>query len=119
MEIEGLEEPHNDGCQKDHGKGPLEEVLGLVPQQMGHVLCPGHPVVGQFHDEGDRLPPEHGVLGDQGRQNAHQDSQKVQSHHHQCAILGEEGGCQEGVNGQLGRAAHEGGKEDGHFPVPL
>ena len=34
-------------------------------------------------------------------------------------MVGEEGGGEHGVDGQLGRAAHEGGQQNGHPPVPL
>ncbi len=47
------------------------------------------------------------------------DPQQIQPHHDEARILREERRCEQAVDGQLGRAAHERRQQDGHFPVPL
>ena len=117
--VKGLEEPDDDGGHEDDGEGSGQKILGLVPAQLPHAFGGGEAVVGQLHDEG------HGVAlvdcGAQhlGRHDAHQDTQDVQPDHHQGGMIREKGGGKHAVDGDLGRAAHEGRQQDGHPSVPL
>ena len=53
MEVKGLQTPDDDGGDKNDGKRLLQEVFGLVPQQVQHILGLRHTVVGHFHDKGN------------------------------------------------------------------
>ena len=86
---------------------------------MGNVFGTGHPVVGQFHDEGDGLAFKHGVFREERHQNTHQDAQEVQSDHDEPSPPWKEHGGKEPINGKLGGTTHEGRQQDGHLPVPL
>ena len=48
-----------------------------------------------------------------------EENHHIQQNHHQSAVLGEERRREHRIDGQLGGAAHKGGEEDGHLPVPL
>ena len=117
--VEALEEPDHHRGDEDHGESPLQKVLGLLPQEPDHVLGAGEPVVGQLHDEGGRLAFEQGPLIKVSDQDRHKHAQKVQARHDEAALAGEEGADEEGVDGELGGAAHEGGQQDRHLPIPL
>ena len=119
VQVKALQEPHRHRGDEDDGEGPLQKVLGLFPQQLGHIFQPGQAIVGQLHDKGDGLAPEQGLFVEQGGQNAHKNAQNVQPRHDEPAPAGEEGADEEGIDGQLGGAAHKGGEEDGHLPVPF
>ena len=62
VDVKALEEPHHDSGEENHREGPLQEVLGLVPQEARHILGAGEAVVGQLHDKGDRLAAEQRAL---------------------------------------------------------
>ena len=51
MEIKSLQKPDDQSGKEDDRKGALDEVFGLVPQQVGNVFGTWHAVVGQLHDE--------------------------------------------------------------------
>ena len=115
-----MQHPDDDGGREDDGEGLLHKALGLFPDQLAHALGAGQAVVGQLHDKGHGLPGKGGVLEDQGVDHAAENAQGVQpNHRHRLPGPGEEGGDQHGINRQLGRAAHEGGQQNGHLPVPL
>ena len=38
LEIKSLQQPYHQGSDEDNGEGALQEVFGLVPQQMRHVF---------------------------------------------------------------------------------
>ena len=46
-------------------------------------------------------------------------AEEIEADHHQSRVLREEGRRKQAVDGQLGRAAHKGGEQDGHFAVAL
>ena len=119
MEVKGLQKPDDDGGHEDYRESPLEEVFCLVPEEPSHVLGPGEPVVGQLHDKGHRFAPEGRPFHQESHQDPQRDSQHIQPNHHQSAPPREEGGCEKAVDGELGRAAHEGRQQDCHLPVPL
>ena len=57
LNMEGLS-PVTDfygGRHKDDRKGALEEIAGLFPEQLDHILEAGQAVVGQLHHKGDGL----------------------------------------------------------------
>ena len=57
-QIEALQAPNDDCSYKDHGKGSVEEILCLFPEQPYDIIRAGHTVIGQLHDKGNRFPLE-------------------------------------------------------------
>ena len=119
MRVKGLQEPDDNGCQKDNGKRTLQEILCLFPQQLCHIFQSRHTVIGQLHDERNRFTPECGILGNQCGKNAHCNAGEIQEHHNQSAMLGEKCRSEKSINRQLRRTAHERNHHDGHFTVTL
>ena len=119
MEVEALQEPDDHGGDQDDREGALEEVLCLFPEQLQDAARAGQAVVGQLHHEGDGLSLEDGPLEQQGRQDAADDAEQIEARHYEAALPREEGTDEEGVDRQLGRAAHKGGQENGHPAIPF
>ena len=118
-QIEALQEPDHHRGDEDDSEGPLQKVLGLLPQEADDVFGAGQPVVGKLHDEGGRLALEEGALIEVGDEHRHKYAQEVQARHDEAALAREEGADEEGVDGELGGAAHKGGQQDGHLPIPF
>ena len=112
-EVEGLQEPDDDGGDEDDGEGALDEVARLVPQQMGNAAGGGETIVGEFHDKGGSIIVMSEALEQQHDRHADEDTEQVEAYDHEAAAGGEKGGDEEGVDGYLGRATDEGGEEDG------
>ena len=97
----------------------MQEVARLVPEEQHGGSETWQAVVGKLHDEGHSLTTERGVLQHQGGEDAHQYAEEVEPAHHPRRAVGEEGGAEEGVDGQLGGARHEGGEHYGETPVAV
>ena len=83
------------------------------------VFCRGQPVRRQLQHKGRRLALEHSLLQDHAREDGEEQPQHIQGEDHQAAACGEEGGSEQAVYRQPGRAGHEGHQHDGHAPVLL
>ena len=118
-QVESLKEPDEDGCHEDNGEGLLQEVLRLIPHQHKDALGGREAVVGQLHDEGDGLAAVDSAAHDQRADDAHHHAANVQRDHHQRPVVREESHGEDRVDRDLGRAAHEGGEQDGHLAVAL
>ena len=114
-----LQEPNDDARQENDRKGPLQEVLGLFPQQPQHVLRAGQAVVRQFHHEGHRFAAEHRAPQYDCRDDPYQHAQHIDADDHQPLMGREKCGSQEAVDRQFRRAAHERRQHDGHLAVTL
>ena len=117
MGVKGLKEPDDERGHKNNGKGPLQEVPGLIPQEHTDALGRGHTVVGQLHDKGHRLAPEGRLFQQQRNQDTHHHAAEVEAAHGQRRIIGEESRREHGVNGNFCRTAHKGRQQDRHAAV--
>ena len=86
---------------------------------MADILQAGEAVVGQLHHKGHSLAPEEGPLERKRREDAYDNAEEVQPHHDQRRVVREEGNGKQAIDGELGRAAHERGEQDGHLAVAL
>ncbi len=118
-QIEGLQQPNYDRRNENNGECSLQEVICFVPQQPDDVFGARHAVIGQLHHEGHGFPFEHRVFGQQRNDNAHKDTDEIESRHDQAAVFREKCRREEAVDRQFCRAAHERRQHDGHFAVPF
>ena len=76
--VKGLQEPDQHRCHKDNGEGLLQKVTGFLPNQLADTARRGKTVVGQLHDEGDRLALVLGEFQQDRVQDAAQDGDSYQ-----------------------------------------
>ena len=119
LEVKGLQEPNDDGRDKDHREGALQKVLGLFPEEKENVLRARHAVVREFHHEGHGFALEEGLSHRKAEENRRENPEEVERHHDRGARSGEEGGRKEAVDRKLRRTAHEGREQNRHLAVAL
>ena len=82
MEVESLQQPNHQRGDEDDREGTLQEVLGLVPQQVRHVFEARQAVVGQLHHKGCHVALVAKPLGKQSGDDADNDAQEIQADEH-------------------------------------
>ena len=117
--VKGLQEPDNDGCNKDNRKCTFQKIACLIPQQHADIARAGHAVIWQLHDERHRLTLEGGILEHERSQNADCHAADVQQDHRNSGIMREKCHGNDRIDRQLGRARHKRCQHDGHAAVAL
>ena len=118
MQVKGLQKPDHQRCHKNNGKGPLQKILCLVPEQMSNIFGSRHPIVWQLHDKRNRFSLKQRTAHEKCHQNPDHNSAKIQCNHHKCPVFREKCRCEKRINRQLCRTAHKRRQQNRHFPVP-